>query len=57
MLWLMISAFAGFVGSIAAPVASLNQLAMSTSIVRLDVLASAVTGGWKAVRSPHRPPR
>src|SRR6266571_6266950 len=46
MLRLMTSALAAFVGSIAAPVASVNQLATSTAIVRFEVPASTVTGGW-----------
>ncbi len=41
----MASAFAGSVGSITAPLASLNQLAMSTAIVKFFVSLASVTGG------------
>src|SRR6266852_1958420 len=41
----MASAFAAFVGSITAPLASLNQLAMSTAIVKFFVSLASVTGG------------
>src|SRR5438034_1649618 len=41
----MASALAGSVGSIAAPLASLNQLATSTAIVKFFVSLASVTGG------------
>src|SRR6266566_9081031 len=45
MLRAMASALAGSVGSIAAPLASLNQLATSTAIVKFFVSLASVTGG------------